>query len=96
VGHSGAEHLNELLETASLLLAAEMKEIDQSFVVELAKFMKQEGIAERWKAAGISAKELAAHLDATSHGVKQRATTRAEYRDAMRVAVRLVCRGNVR
>lgn len=96
VGHAGGGHLSELLETASQLLADEMKEIEQSFVAELAKFVKHEGIAERWKAAGISAKELAAHLDATSHGVKQRATTRAEYREAMRVAVRLVCRGSVK
>jgi AcrR family transcriptional regulator len=96
VGRAGAEHLGELLEAASQLLAEEMKEIELSFVAEITKFLKHEGIAERWKGAGLSAKELAAHLDATSHGVKQRPVTLAEYRDAMRVAVRLVCRGSAR
>ncbi len=93
IGHAGAEHMNELMATASQLLGAEFKDLEQTFVADISRVLKSGGIAERWKSAAVSAKELAQHLSAASHGVKQKAGSVTEYRDAMKVAVKIVCRG---
>jgi hypothetical protein len=50
-------------------------------------------VAAKWKDAGLSAKDVVENLFATSYGVKHRAATTATYREQMKMAVRLVCRG---
>ena len=50
------------------------------------------GVAARWKDVGVSAQDLAEHLHDASYGIKHRVATPAEYRERMRVAVRLICR----
>jgi AcrR family transcriptional regulator len=93
IGQPGAEHMSELLETAVQLIGPSLGEVEQGFVVDVARVLRTSGVAARWKEAGISAKDLAEHLYSTSSGVKHRVATAAEYRDSMRTAVQIVCRG---
>jgi AcrR family transcriptional regulator len=96
IGKHGSEHLNELLETATELVGPVFDELEQGLVADVARALRAGGIADRWKAAGVSAKDLAEHLYVTSYGVKHRVSTNADYRDPMRLAIRIVCRGPAR
>jgi AcrR family transcriptional regulator len=93
LGQAGAEHMSELLETAAELVGPRVDELEQGLVADVARVLRSAGVAEAWKDAGVSAKELAQHLHATSCGVKHCASAHPEYRERMRVAVRIVCRG---
>lgn len=91
-----SEHMSELLETASALVGAQLEELELGFVDDLSRVLKSSGIAASWDKAGVSAKALAEHLQATSYGLKCRQLPRAEYLERMRIAVRIVCRGGRR
>ena len=93
IGQAGAEHMNELLETSAQRIGPVVDELEQGLVTDIARVLRSAGVAARWKAVGLSAKDLANHLHATSYGVKHRVTTAGEYHDSMRIAVRIVCRG---
>jgi AcrR family transcriptional regulator len=93
IGQPGAEHMNELLETAVQLVGPVADEVEQTLAGDVAKVLRSAGVTARWKELGASAKDLAEHLCATSYGVKHRVATLADYRDRMRVALRIVCRG---
>jgi AcrR family transcriptional regulator len=96
IGQEGAQHMNELLETAVQLVGPVVDTLERGIVADVASAMKSAGVAERWKGTGVSAKDLAEHLCATSYGVKHRVSTLAEYRERMRLAVRIACRGTSR
>jgi AcrR family transcriptional regulator len=96
VGQPGAEHMNELLETAAQLVGPVAFEVEQALAGDIAKALRSAGVAAAWREVGVSAKELAEHLCAASHGVKHRVATAADYRDRMRVALKIVCRGGGR
>ena len=89
-GHA-VEHMTELLEAATALVGPALAELEQAFLADVARVLRASGVAARWKSAGISARDLAEHLYATSCGVKHRVGTSAEYRERMRVAVHLAC-----
>jgi AcrR family transcriptional regulator len=91
-----AENMNELLETAQALMGPVVDDMDQGVVADVARLLRSSGVASDWKSAGVSAKELAEHLCSTSYGVKHRASTPAEYRERMRVAVHIACNRSVR
>jgi AcrR family transcriptional regulator len=91
VGEPGAEHMTELLGAATTLVGPALEELEQGFITDVARVLRASGVAARWKSAGISARDLAEHLYATSCGVKHRVATSAEYRERMRVAVHLAC-----
>jgi AcrR family transcriptional regulator len=93
IGQAGAEHMNELLETAAQLVGPVADELEQGLVADVARVLRTTGMAARWKDAGVSAKDLAEHLYATSYGAKHCVATNPEYHERMRVAVRIVCRG---
>jgi AcrR family transcriptional regulator len=93
IGQSGAEHMSELLATSVQLIGPVVDELEQGLIADVARALRSTGVAARWKPAGLSAKDLAEHLHAASYGVKHRVTGPAEYREHMRVAVRIVCRG---
>lgn len=93
IGQERAAHLSELMETAERLVGPVIAEMEQGFAAELARALRRAGVAEHWKALGVSAKDLAEHLAAVSTGLKHRVQTRAEYREQLKVALRLVCRG---
>jgi AcrR family transcriptional regulator len=93
IGKPGSEHMSELLETATLLVGPVFDELEQTLVADVARVLRAAGVADRWKSAGVSAKELAEHLYVTSTGAKHRPGTHAEYRARMRTAIRIVCSG---
>jgi hypothetical protein len=67
--------------------------VERTLVADVARVQRSSGVAAKWKDAGLSAKDVVENLFATSYGVKHRAATTATYREQMRMAVRLVCRG---
>ena len=89
----GSEYLDELLATSAALVGPIARELEDALVSDVARALRAAGVAARWKEAGVSAKDLAEHLSAVSDGSKHKVKTLAEYRDRMRIAVRLVCRG---
>jgi AcrR family transcriptional regulator len=89
----GSEHLDELIATTLQLVGPIVRELEESLVSDVARVLRTAGVAARWKAAGASAKDLAEHLSAVSDGIKRKVKTSDEYRERMRIAVRIVCRG---
>lgn len=92
IGESAAL-MSELLETAKSMVGPAMAELEAEFVADIARELESTGIAAGWKQAEVSARELAEHLHVTSLGLKHVVPTVADYRDRMRVALRIVCRG---
>jgi AcrR family transcriptional regulator len=93
IGQPGAENINELLEAATALVGPVVEELDRETTADIARALQKGGVAAAWKRQGLSANALAENLVSTSAGVKHRATSLAEYRDRMRIAVKIVCRG---
>lgn len=89
-----SEHLEELLETAKTLAGSAAEEaLERSFVDEVARALRAASVTAGWKELGLSARELADSLYSASYGIKHRVSSLAEYRERMRVAVRLITRG---
>jgi len=86
-----AEHMTELMAAAKELVGDAAEELEREQTAELARLLRSAGVGLAWKDAELSPKLLAEHLMATSDGMKHRARTVAEYREGMRVAVRIVC-----
>jgi hypothetical protein len=84
--------MNELLAASVELVGPAVEELAQSVVADVARALRSTGVAARWKEAGVTAKDLAEHLHAVSYGVKHGGASPAEYRERMRVAVRIVGR----
>ncbi len=91
VGQVGSEYMSELMETAVALLGESIRELDRELVNDVVRLIRSSGIAEAWKAQGLSAKDLGENLFATSVGVKQQVATSEAYREKMRIAVRMMC-----
>lgn len=92
VGQPGSEHLDELQATILQIVGPVVAEMEDGVIADLARALRSAGVSAQWKDAGVTAKDLAQHLYTASCGVKHRVQTAAEYRDHMRVAVRIVCR----
>ena len=90
---AGSTNLGELFETAKSLVEDVVKSLDDETLADLTRVIRKDPIAARWRKLGISARALAEHLYAFSNGLKYRGTAREEYRDRMRIAIRIVCRG---
>jgi AcrR family transcriptional regulator len=93
-GEMPREHMDELLSTATQLVGPALEELEQAVIGDLTQFLQSSGIAAEWRAAGLTAKDIAQHLYAASYGIKHQVRTLAEYTDRMQVAVRLVCRAS--
>ncbi len=93
LGQPGEEHMSELLEASARLVGPAAEELEQGLVGDVTRVLRATGVAGGWKEAGLSARDLAEHLHAASYGTKHRVATSAEYRERMRAAVRIVCRG---
>jgi AcrR family transcriptional regulator len=91
-----SDHVRELATTAHELLGSAFDDMEKNFTSDLARTLKSTGVAAQWERAGISAKLLAEHLSLLSNGLKHRGSSRADYLDRMRTAVRIVCRGTAR
>jgi AcrR family transcriptional regulator len=86
------ELLVELIATATVLAGPAVAAFDDALLAAVVRALCDSGVARASKTNGISAKDLARHLLAASNGIKQTVRTAVEYREQMRVAVRLVCR----
>jgi AcrR family transcriptional regulator len=92
IGQPSAERMNELLETANELVGPVVDEAEQGMIGDVVRALRSAGVSAAWKEASVSAKDLAENLYATSVGLKHRVKSVAEYRERLRVAVKLVCR----
>lgn len=93
-GAVGSEALSELIATTAKLVGPAARELEESFVSNVARALGEAGVAERWSQEEFTARSLAEHLSEASAGIKHKAKSPAEYLERMRVAVRLVCRGS--
>lgn len=83
-------HLDELLEVANSILGPIEQKVDEEFALDLARALRSSGVAAKWKPR-VSAKDLAEHLIAASHGWKHACAGAADYREKMRISVRVAC-----
>ena len=93
IGQVESDHMSELMETAAELVGPVLKDLETRLLGDVARVLRTAGVAAQWKDAGISAKDLAEQLCATSLGLKHRAVSRDEYRSGMEVAIQMICRG---
>ncbi|MGY5807183.1 TetR/AcrR family transcriptional regulator [Rhizobium sp. LEGMi198b] len=89
----GSEALDELIAATVKLVGPAIRELEEVFVTDVARAIGEAGVPERWPQEGFTARILAEHLSEASAGIKHKARSPAEYRERMRIAVRLVCRG---
>lgn len=91
-GGMSPEHMAELFATATQLVGPVLDELEQALAADLARVLQAGGVVARWQDVGLTARELAQHLQAASYGAKHQAKTPADYKKRMNVAVRVVCR----
>jgi len=91
IGTPGEEHMSELLEVAGGLMPSLVADFNAGVIADVARTLRVSGVAASWKGEAFSAKSLAENLCATSEGTKHQVTTQAEYRERMRLAVKMVC-----
>ena len=84
-------HLAELLTTSTLLVGPLIQEQEQAFRDAVAHALERAGIAKKWKAAGLTARDLAELLDAVAAGLKHLVVSPTEYRKRISIAVRVIC-----
>jgi len=89
----GSGHLNELFAAAEQLTGDVVRNLERTAVADIARVFREHTVGAQWQKKGISAMALADHLYTVSNGLKHRGVPRAEYRERMRTAVRIVCRG---
>ena len=90
---SKSDHLDELFGTATAMIGAQYEAAERELIAAIADALSHDGVAAAWKPAGITAKDLAEHLHATSYGVKHTVSTLAAYQARMRTAIKIVVRG---
>jgi hypothetical protein len=90
IGLREAEHLNELLEESERLVGPAVAHMERELTGAIAILLDVSGIAVRWQSADISAQSLAEQLYLTSLGLKHRAASDVEFRDGMRIAIRII------
>jgi AcrR family transcriptional regulator len=86
-------HMTELFETAQALVGHCVDDVERELTAGVALVLESSGIAACWGGSGLSAMDLAEHLQATSAGLKHSAKTAAVYRKSMRTALTIVMRG---
>jgi AcrR family transcriptional regulator len=93
VGQPGGEHLAELLEAARELVGPVERELEAGVMADIARALRQGGVADAWRPLRVSAKELAEHLCAAARGAKHAVDSRDAFRARLRVAAAIVCGG---
>lgn len=81
--------LAELLTTAQVLVPHAVASIDALIVDEVSARLRTALGRRRWPVSDVSVEQAAQVLQATSYGVKQQTTSRADYLDGMRSAIAL-------
>lgn len=90
VGIVGSD-AEDLAAASSALVGNLISEHEHSFVEQLAKTMRSEGVVAAYKPTGLTAKQLAETLYATARGLKHSARTQSEFGERMAVAIRMLC-----
>lgn len=93
LGGPGEAQMNELLEAAAQFVGDVALKLEAEFTADVARVLEKTGVAKAWKPSRITASELAAHLYATSLGLKHRVAHAAEFRERMGLAVRITVAG---
>ena len=93
VGAATHGNFEELLSAAAGLRCSLAGRIEQGLVDGVERILLDSGAADRWRPAGLTARDLADHLHATSFGLKHKVSSVDEYRAGMRTAVTIVLTG---
>ncbi|WP_326551812.1 TetR/AcrR family transcriptional regulator [Micromonospora sp. NBC_01813] len=93
VGAAVHGNFEELLSAAATLRCSLAGRIEQGLVDGVERILTDSGVADRWRSAGLTARDLAEHLHATSFGLKHKVPSVEGYRTGMRTAVTIVLAG---
>lgn len=91
VGMMG-ENVTDLHEATTLHGGELLRAAEARFLDLVIKVIRGSRLPAAFKASGLSVRELAESLQATARGLKTLCTTRDEFDERMRVAVRVMCR----
>lgn len=91
VGMMQGHDVAELVELKDTVLRPLFTEYEQQFSEVITRAIRSSGLPAAYKPAGLTARQLADTLNATSLGLKHTATSRAAFVDALTVAVRALC-----
>ncbi len=81
----------DLFQTSHALLGPLIAQHEARFTFALAKALRAARMKEAYKSTGLTARQLAATLNATARGLKFGATSRATFVAGFRIAVRALC-----
>jgi AcrR family transcriptional regulator len=84
------ELLSELLATAKALFPQSVTDIDAQIVTEVSDRLHDALGRQRWPVPGVTVEQAAEVLQATSYGLKQQTSSRADYLAGMQSAIGLV------
>lgn len=90
VGMFGADAA-DLAEAGNVLVGEMIAQHESEFTECLAKTLRNSGVASAYKAAGLSARQLAETLYATARGLKHSCASRGDFGERMAVAARALC-----
>lgn len=90
VGMAGSDAA-DLAEATSNLGKSMVTEHEERFLDAIAKALRSLGVAGAYKAAGLSAPQLARTLAATARGLKHQSRSPAEFSAGFQLAVRALC-----
>ena len=91
VGMMQGHDVAELIELKDTVLGPLFTEYEQQFAEAVTRAIRASGLPAAYKSAGLTARQLADTLNATSIGLKHTAASRAAFVDALTVAVRALC-----
>jgi AcrR family transcriptional regulator len=90
VGSLGSD-VADLQEASELLAGSLMADHEQLFIDSVAKLVRSSGLAGAYKAAGVSARQIAEVLYATGRGLKHSCSSPADFAERFGVAARITC-----
>lgn len=93
VGAAVHGNFEELLSAAATLNCPLAGRIEAGLVDGIEQVLVDSGAADRWRSVGLSARDLADHLHATSFGLKRKVSSIDEYRAGLNTAVTIVLDG---
>jgi AcrR family transcriptional regulator len=82
---------SDLGDATNALVLPLLREQQEKFLEQLARFMRSSGLLAAYKPAGLSARQLAETLHATARGLKYESATREQFSAAVDKAMRAFC-----
>ena len=81
----------DLMEAAEMLAGPEIEESEKQFMDAVTTALREGGLGAAYKPAGVTARQLAENLGATSRGLKHCCETREEFVAGLALGVRITC-----